>query len=307
MNMKWRLIEKRDILLGSISDKDGLLCMITDTIDEELLQKAPHLKMIANYGVGFNNIDLEAATRRSIWVSNTPGVLTDATADTTFALILAVARRVVEGDRITREGKFRFWAPFHFLGRQVSGKMLGIIGMGRIGQAVARRAAGFNMHVIYQSRRRIDSEEERVLGATFVDMDTLISTSDFISLHVPLTGETRHIMNRQAFEKMKSSAYLINTSRGPIVDERALFEALKAGRIAGAGLDVYEHEPELTPGLTELSNVVLLPHVGSGTIETRTRMAYLAVENLLAGLRGEIPPNCLNCQVKKITDARNAG
>ena len=158
------------------------------------------------------------------------------------------------------------------------------------------------MHVIYHSRRRIAPEEERALGATFVDMDTLISKSDFISLHVPLTGETRHLINRQTFEKMKSSAYLINTSRGPVVDEKALVEALNAGRIAGAGLDVYEHEPELTQGLTELGNIVLLPHVGSGTIETRTRMAYLAVENLLAGLKGEIPPNCLNCGVKKVSN-----
>jgi glyoxylate reductase len=297
---------KREKFLRSIGDKDGLLCMISDAIDEELLQRAPHLKMIANYGVGFNNIDLEAATKRSIWVSNTPGVLTDATADTTFALILAIARRVVEGDRITREGKFRFWAPFHFLGRQVSGKTLGIIGMGRIGQAVARRAAGFNMGVIYHSRHRIAPEEERALGATFVDMDTLISMSDFISLHVPLTGETRHLINRQTFDKMKFSAYLINTSRGPVVDEKALVEALNAGRIAGAGLDVYENEPELTPGITELSNVVLLPHIGSRTIETRTRMAHLAIENLLAGLKGEMPPNCLNRSVEKVNNPRNA-
>ncbi len=298
---------ERDKLLRSIGDKDGLLCMITDAIDEELLKKAPRLKMIANFGVGFNNIDLEAATKRSIWISNTPGVLTDSTADTAFALILATARRVVEGDKISRHGEFRFWAPFHFLGRDVSGKTLGIIGMGRIGKAVARRAAGFNMRVIYYSRCPIAQEDERLLAARFVDMDTLISTSDFISLHVPLTDETRHLINSQTFEKMKPSAYLINTSRGPVVDEKALLEALGAGKIAGAGLDVYENEPELTPGLTELNNVVLLPHVGSATIETRTRMAHLAVENLLAGLKGEMPPNCLNCTGKKVGDTRNTG
>jgi glyoxylate reductase len=288
---------EREALLRAVEDKDGLLCMITDTIDEELMQRAPRLKMVANFGVGFNNIDLDASAKKSIPVSNTPDVLTDATADTAFALILATARRVVEGDRKTRQGEFRFWAPFHFLGSEVSGKTLGIIGMGRIGRAVARRAAGFNMRVIYHDSRPVEAAEEKSLGVKLVSMDTLISTADFISLHVPLTGETHHLMNRKTLEKMKPTAYLINTSRGPVVDEKALVEALRKGKIRGAGLDVYENEPELAPGLAELSNVVLLPHVGSATLETRTKMAFLAAENLLAGLRGETPPNCLNCSL----------
>ena len=286
-------------LLQSIADKDGILCMITDAIDQELLDKAPNLKMVANCGVGFNNIDVQAAAKRAILVSNTPGVLTDATADTAFALILASARRIVEGDNITRKGDFRFWAPFHFLGQQVTGSTLGIVGMGRIGKAVAKRAAGFSMKVIYNDNCRLKPSEEKSLGLTFVNLDSLFATSDFISLHVPLLPETHHLINKQSLEKMKPTAYLINTSRGPVVDEKALYEALKKNRIAGAGLDVYENEPELTPGLIELNNVVLLPHVGSATIETRTQMAQLAAENLLAGLRGEVPPNCLNYPSKE--------
>jgi glyoxylate reductase len=285
----------REKILQSMGDKDGLLCNIEDIIDAALLDNAPRLKMIANYGVGFNNIDVQAATRRSIPVSNTPGVLTDATADTAFALILATARRIVEGDKITRRGEFQFWAPFHFLGRQVSGTTLGIIGMGRIGKAVARRAMGFNMKVIYYDSCRCAEADEKALGAAFVDLDTLLSAADFISLHVPLMPETHHLINQERLGKMKPTAFLINTSRGPVVDEQALYKALKAGKIAGAGLDVYEQEPKLTPGLAELDNVVLLPHVGSATFETRTKMAYLAAENLLAGLRGQVPPNCINC------------
>lgn len=284
----------RERLLRSIVNKDGLLCMITDAINEELLERAPRLKIIANFGVGFNNIDLKAAAKRGILVSNTPGVLTDATADTTLALILGIARRVVEGDKQTRRGDFRFWAPFHFLGREVTGKTLGIIGMGRIGKAVAKRASGFNLKIIYYDNCRLKASEEESLGVTFVSLDILITTADFISLHVPLLPETHHLINQHSLEKMKPTAYLINTSRGPVVDEKALYEALKNNQIAGAGLDVYENEPDLTPGLTELSNVILLPHVGSATIETRTKMAELAAHNLLAGLRGEKPPNCLN-------------
>jgi glyoxylate reductase len=289
---------ERQRLLRSIGDKDGLLCMITDTIDVELLDKAPRLKVVANCGVGFNNVDLKATTQRSIIVCNTPGVLTDATADTAFALIMATARRVVEGDKLTRRGEFRFWAPFHFLGHEVTGKVLGIIGMGRIGQALAKRAAGFDMKVIYFDSSRLDPEKEKSLGIKSVSMETLISTADVISLHVPLTEETRHLINRETLEKMKPTSYLINTSRGPVVDEVALVEALRANKISGAGLDVYENEPELAPGLKELDNVVLLPHVGSATLETRTKMTSLAAENLLAGLRGDRPLNCLNWQAE---------
>jgi len=287
---------ERERLLRRVTDKEGLLCMITDRIDEELLDRAPHLKMIANFGVGFNNIDIEAVTERGIPVSNTPGVLTDATADITVTLILATARRVVEGDRRTREGEFRFWAPLHFLGRDITGKTLGIIGLGRIGRAVAQRARGFDMRILYNNHHQIVVSEEEALGVEYTDLKTLLSTADFISLHVPLTEQTHHLIGPEELELMKPTAFLINASRGPVVDEEALLEALQKREIAGAGLDVYENEPDVMPGLKELDNVILLPHVGSATLETRTKMARLAADNLLEGLRGKIPPNCLNCE-----------
>jgi glyoxylate reductase len=288
---------ERQHLLAAVGDRDGLLCMITDGIDEALLSHAPRLKMIANMGVGYNNIDVSAATARGIPVSNTPGVLTEATADLAFTLLLAVARRVVEGDRRVRAGEFRFWAPFLFLGREVSGKTLGIIGMGRIGKAVAQRARGFDMPVLYHNRSRIDAAEEARLGAGYAPLEELLQKSDFVSLHVPLTAKTRYLIGRRELALMKPSAYLINTSRGPVVDEQALLAALQTGQIAGAALDVYEHEPALTPGLALLNNVVLLPHVGSATLETRTRMAAMAAQNLIAGLSGQKPPNVVNPEV----------
>ncbi|MGZ3598150.1 MAG: 2-hydroxyacid dehydrogenase [Syntrophales bacterium] len=284
----------RQELLDGIKNKEGLLSMITDNVDEEVLDRADHLKMIAQFGVGYNNIDVTAATRRGIPVSNTPGVLTDATAELAFALILAISRRLVEGDRMTREGRFRCWAPMLFLGCEVTGKTLGIIGMGKIGRAVAQRARCFNMPILYHNRSRMSRSEEKELMAKYVDMKTLLSQSDFISLHVPLSEHTRHLIGSQELSLMKPTAYLINTSRGPVVDERALLETLRSGKIGGAGLDVYENEPALTPGLAELENVILLPHVGSGTLETRYRMASMAVENLIAGLSGKVPPNLVN-------------
>jgi glyoxylate reductase len=284
----------RQRLLDLVGDKDGLLCMITDRIDEELLNRAHHLKMIANLAVGYDNIDVAAATLRRIPVSNTPDVLTDATADLTFALILATARRVVEGDKRTRAGKFRYWAPSLFLGRDVSGKTLGIVGLGRIGRAVAKRAKGFEMEVLYNDRRAVAAFLEKELGVAYADFGTLLAQSDFVSVHVPLNDETRYLIDSEALGKMKSTAYLINTSRGPVVDERALEKALREGKIAGAGLDVYENEPHVIPGLMKLENVVLLPHMGSATVETRTRMAQKATENLLTGLSGKRPPDCLN-------------
>ena len=288
---------ERQKLLDMVGDRDGLLCMITDRIDEEVLDRATHLKMIANLAVGYDNIDVAAATVREILVSNTPGVLTDATAEITFALILATARRVVEGDRRTRAGEFRFWAPLNFLGREVSGKTLGIIGLGSIGKAVAKRAKGFDMQILYHSRRRLEVSEENELGVSYADFNALLEQSDFVSLHVPLTDKTHHLISLRELKSMKTSAYLINTSRGPVVDEQALLKVLREGRIGGAGLDVYENEPVLAPGLTELKNVVLLPHVGSATIETRTRMGLKAAENLLAGLGGKRPPSCLNPEI----------
>jgi glyoxylate reductase len=258
------------------------------------MDRAPHLKIISNLAVGYNNIDVAAATSRGIVVTNTPGVTTEPTADLTLGLILAVARRIVEEDRLTREGKFQFWAPMLFLGRSVAGKTLGLIGFGAIGQAVAKRARGFDMRILYHQRRRLDVAREKTLGVEYVDFGTLLKESDFVSLHVPLTDETRYLIGTKELAQMKSTAFLINASRGPIVNEKELLDALQKGVIAGAGLDVYENEPALTPGLTDLPNVVLTPHVGSGTIEDRTRMADMAVENLLAGLKGEIPRYILN-------------
>ncbi|MEW6348723.1 MAG: D-glycerate dehydrogenase [Thermodesulfobacteriota bacterium] len=283
-------------LLAAVKDKDGLLAMVTDRIDRELLDRGPKLRMIANCAVGYDNIDLAEATARKIPVSNTPGVLTDATADLTFGLILAVARRILQGDKRVRAGEFRHWAPLLFLGTEVHGKTLGIVGLGKIGQAVAKRARGFSMRVLYHNRRRREQSTEMDLGVDYRDLPTLLGESDFVSLHVPLSAETRHLIAAEELGLMKRSALLFNVSRGPVVDEKALVEALRSRTIAGAGLDVYEHEPALTPGLTDLDNVVLLPHVGSATIETRTAMARLAAENLLAGLKGEVPPNCLNCR-----------
>ena len=284
----------RQELLRSIVDKQGLLCTITDRIDTVVLDRAPGLKVIANYGVGFEHIDLDAATRRGIPVSNTPGVLTETTADLAFALILATARRVVAGDQRVRQGKFQYWAPLLFLGEEVNGKTLGIIGMGRIGKAVARRAAGFGMRLLYHSRTPLSPLEEQELGASLQPLEALLREADFVTLHVPLTPHTRHLIGSRELELMKDSAFLINTARGPVVDEAALVAALRQGQIRGAGLDVYEKEPELSPGLADLENVVLLPHLGSATVATRTRMAVMAAENLLAGLRGDPPPNCLN-------------
>lgn len=287
----------RSKLLHSIHDKVGLLSMITDDINGEFLDHAPKLIMIANMAVGYNNIDLEAATRRGILVSNTPGVLTEATADLAFSLILGTARRITEGDRMVREGQFRFWAPFHFLGREVSGKTLGIVGMGRIGKAVARRARGFQMPVLYFSRNPLEKTEEEELNARYVPLNTLLGESDFVSLHIPLSTNTRHFISEKEFARMKLTAFLINTSRGPVVDEKALLVALQNDVIAGAGIDVYENEPAITPGLEKLDQVLLLPHVGSATLETRTKMAAMAADNLLAGLRGEVPPNLINPEV----------
>ncbi len=284
----------RERFLAAVADKHGILTMLTDRVDEELLDQAPNLTIVANCAVGYDNIDVTAATHRKIAVTNTPGVLTASTADVSFALMLAVARRVVEGDRQVRRGQFKHFVPFHFLGQDISGKTLGIIGMGRIGKAVAKRAAGFDMPIIYASRSRLSVGEEALIGARFADLECLLQQSDVVTLHVPLTPQTHHLVGAKQLRLMKSSAILINTSRGPVVDETALVKALRGGWIRGTGLDVYENEPRLTPGLIACDNAVLLPHVGSATIETRTRMAELAVRNLLTGLRGRIPPNCLN-------------
>ncbi len=287
-------------LRSLIKGKHGLLCTITDRVDKGLLKEADSLLVVANYGVGYDNIDVEECTKKGILVTNTPDVLTDATADLTMALILAVARRVVEGDARVREGRFHAWTPFGFLGTDVCGKTVGIIGLGRIGKALAKRAQSFSMTVLYYKRNRISREEEAHLNIKYTEFIDLLRQSDFVSLHVPLTKETYHMIGASELAAMKREAFLINTSRGAVVEEEALVRALKQGIIAGAGLDVYEHEPDVHPELLNMKNTVLLPHLGSATKETRRKMAERAVTNLLAALSNERPRDCLNCdRVKK--------
>ena len=287
----------RNELEDAIVDIEGLLCLLTDTIDEGLLEQNSRLKIVANYAVGYNNIDVEACTRRNIAVSNTPGVLTDATADLTWALLMAAARRLVEGDYYTRQGKFKAWAPLLFLGQEVYNKTLGIVGMGRIGKAVAKRAAGFNMKVLYYNKTRKSKEEEQELGLEYRTLQELLKKADFVTLHIPLTDETRHLIAAKELKAMKQTAILINTARGPIVDEKALVEALQEKQIAAAALDVYENEPDLELGLTDLSNAILAPHIGNATTETRTRMGVMAASNLIAALKGKPIPNLVNQEI----------
>ena len=286
----------KEELMQKVRGRDGILCCLTETIDADVLDAAAGIKGLANMAVGYDNIDLHAATERGIPVSNTPGVLTEATADVTWALLFAVARRIVEADAFTRAGEFRAWGPMMFLGRDVAGKTLGIVGAGRIGTAVALRSRGFGMRVLYHDLVQNPLLEKEV-GARRVALEELLRESDFISLHVNLTPETRHLIGGNELALMKPTAYLINTSRGPVVDEGSLVKALRKRRIAGAGLDVYEEEPRLGRGLAELDNVVLLPHIGSATIGARTKMAVMAAENLLAMLKGERAPNCVNPEV----------
>ncbi len=292
----------RDELVAAVSGRDGFLAMITDTLDREALEAMKGIRVLSNCGAGFNHIDLAAANRMGILVTNTPGVLTDATADLTWALIFAVSRRIVEADKFTRQGRFKEWHPMAFLGGDLTGRTLGIVGAGRIGRAVALRSSGFGMTVLYTDGSTVPELESKV-GARRVELDELLRQSDFVSLHVPLSPQTRHLMDGRALGLMKRSAYLINTSRGPVVDEKALADALRSGRIAGAGLDVYEHEPEIEPGLIGLDNVVLLPHIGSATLETRTRMSLMAAENLLEGLAGKKPKHLVNPEAWKAGDS----
>jgi glyoxylate reductase len=284
----------REVLLKEVADCDALVPLLTDRVDDELLDRAPRLKVVANYAVGYDNIDVPACTARGVLVTNTPGVLTETTADLAFALILAAARRLVEADKFLRAGKWKTWGPTLLLGQDVYGATLGLVGLGRIGAAVARRARGFNMKILYYSRHRQEALEKE-LGVEYVSFDELLRRSDFISIHVPLTAETHHLFNAEAFAKMKPTAVLVNTARGPIVDEAALYAALKTGRIAAAGLDVMDPEPPSPDNpLLTLNNVILLPHIGSASIATRTRMATMAAENAAAALRGELPPNLVN-------------
>ena len=294
----------RDVLLNKAREVDALVTLLTDKVDDELLRNAPKLRIVAQYAVGYDNIDLDAATRYGVYVTNTPGVLTEATADFAWTLLLAVARRVVEADRFVRWGEWwrtrTGWHPMMMLGTEVSGKTIGIIGMGRIGQAVARRAKGFNMRILYYSKSR-KPDVEKELGAEYVDLETLLRESDFVTIHVYLSKETYHMIGERELKMMKPTAILINTARGPVVDTKALVKALEEGWIAGAGIDVFEEEP-LPPNhpLTRFKNVVLAPHAASATYETRTKMAELVAKNLIAFYKGEIPPTLVNKDVVKV-------
>jgi glyoxylate reductase len=280
---------ERGELLEVVRGANGILSTATEKIDGEVMDAAGDgLKVVANMAVGYDNIDVGAANERGIAVTNTPGVLDETTADVAFMLMLAAARRLGEGERLLRAGKWEWWGPKQLRGLDVWGKKLGIVGLGRIGRAVARRARGFGMEILYHNRSRNEGAEEE-LGARYLELQDLLGESDFISIHTPLTGETRHLIGAKELERMRSSAVLVNTSRGPVVDEGALADALENGRIFAAGLDVYEEEPKVHPKLLELENVVLAPHIGSASMETRDKMATLAAENLAAVLRGEQP------------------
>lgn len=291
---KEKLLEK---LRGG--DYNALYCLLTNTIDGEILDAAPGLKIVANMAVGYNNIDVDEATRRGVAVTNTPGVLTDTTADFAWTLLMASARRVVEGDRFLRAGRFHGWGPLMMVGQDVYGKTLGIIGFGRIGRALAKRATGFDMNVLYYDRNPADPETDKALNARCVSMDEVLAQSDYVSLHTDYNPETHHLIGKSELQKMKPTAYLINTARGAIVNEESLVEALRTNQIAGAGLDVFEKEPEIHPGLLELENAVLAPHIASASLDTRTAMATMAADNIIAMFNGKRPPNIVNPEAYK--------
>jgi glyoxylate reductase len=288
----------REELVRRVKDKEGLVCLLTERVNEELLQAAPKLRIAANVAVGFDNIDVAVCTKRGVVATNTPGVLDETTADFAWTLLMAVARRLGEGEALARSGNWKGWDLDQLVGADVWGKTLGIVGFGRIGRAVAARAAGFQMKVIYTDAVRVPQEVEKGLKAEYCDFNNLLAESDFISVHVPLLPETRGLFDAPKFSRMKPTAFLINTSRGPVVDEAALVNALESGKIAGAGLDVYENEPFIHPGLKR-PNVVLAPHIASASLETRTKMACMAAENVTAIFKGQRPPNMLNPEVLK--------
>jgi glyoxylate reductase len=289
----------REVLMENVVEVEGLLSLLTDKVDAELMDRSPKLKVISNYAVGYDNIDVAAATKRGIVVGNTPGVLTDTTADLAFALIMAAARRVVEGDKMVRAGKWKTWGPMILLGPDVHGSTLGIIGMGRIGAAVARRAKGFGMKLLYYDIVR-NSKAEEELGVQYVELARLLADSDFITIHTNLTKETHHLISAKQFEMMKRTCILVNTARGPIVDNMALYDALRNKRIAYAALDVTEPEPiPADHHLLTLDNVIVVPHIASASFASRTKMGLMAADNLIAGLKGEMPPNAVNPEVFK--------
>ncbi|NLJ39540.1 MAG: D-glycerate dehydrogenase [Candidatus Atribacteria bacterium] len=294
----------RSLLLKRVKDTDGLLVLLTDKIDKEVISAAgKRLRVISNYAVGYNNIDIGEATKKGIMVTNTPGVLTETTADLAWALLMSIARRIVEGDKFVRAGKFRGWEPMLLLGTDIYEATLGLIGFGRIGQAMARRAKGFNLKVLYYDKNPVSPIIEKELGVSRTGFDEILRKSDFISIHVPLNEETFHLIGQKELSIMKKESYLINTARGPIVDEKALVKALKDGVIRGAALDVFENEPEIEQELMSLDNIVMVPHIGSASYQTRTKMAIIAAKNILSALKGERPEFLVNPEVldKKIT------
>jgi glyoxylate reductase len=288
----------REEVLRRVKDKEGLICLLTEKVNEEFLRAAPKLRIAANVAVGFDNIDVAECTKRGVVATNTPGVLDETTADFAWTLLMAVARRLSEGEALARSGNWKNWNLDQLVGADVWGKTLGIVGFGRIGRAVARRASGFQMKVIYTDAVRAPADVESALKVEFREMNALLAESDFISVHVPLLPETRRLFDARTFARMKPTAFLINTSRGAVVEEAALVAALEGGKIAGAGLDVYENEPSIHPGLKR-ANVVLAPHIASASLETRTKMACIAAEKVIALFKGQRPPNILNPEVLK--------
>jgi len=288
----------RDEVLRRVKDKEGLVCLLTEKVNDELLRAAPKLRIAANIAVGYDNIDLDACTKRGVVATNTPGVLDETTADFAWTLMMAVARRLSEGELLARSGNWKGWNLDQLCGTDIWGKTLGIVGFGRIGRAMARRAMGFQMKVIYTDAVKAPADVVQSLNAEYRDMNSLLAESDFISLHVPLVPQTRGLFDAPKFYRMKPTAFLINTARGPVVDEAALVAALEAKKIAGAALDVYENEPFIHPGLKR-PNVVLEPHLASASTETRTKMAVMAANNVAALFKGQLPPNMLNASVLK--------
>ena len=286
-------------LLARLQGKQGVVSQLTDKFTAEVIDALDGIRVISNVAVGFDNIDVPAATRRGIFVTNTPDVLTDTTADFAFALLLAAARRVVEGDQLVRSGEWTKWQIDLLVGQDVHHRTLGILGMGRIGQAVARRGLGFEMRILYHDARRATAQVEKELSLEFVEQDRLLREADFVSLHVPLLPETNHLIGAEQLRMMKPTAILVNTSRGAVVDEAALAKALEQRVIAGAGIDVFEREPQVHPGLLKLQNVVLTPHIASASVETRRKMSTMAAENVVAALEGRRPPNLLNAELWK--------
>jgi glyoxylate reductase len=292
----WQRPERisRAELLKRVADKEALVCLLTEKVDDELLTAAPKLRIAATVSVGYDNIDVPACTRHKVIATNTPGVLDDTTADFAWTLIMAIARRLIEGDTWLRSGTWPGWDLDQLVGGDIWGKTLGIVGFGRIGRGVARRAYGFNMRILYTDAVRAPAEAEKELHAEYVDRDTLFRESDFVTIHVPLMPETRHLISKDNLGKMKPTAYLVNTSRGPVVDEAALAEALENKKIAGAALDVFENEPKVHPALVPRKDVILTPHIASASVDTRTKMAVMAANNVAALFKGQRPPNALN-------------